>query len=108
KSVDVSPDGRYVAINAVEALFPLTHSDATVVAVYDRETGRIDVDGAQGGKSAGVAINAGGRFVSLGAGINAAGTAPTPPIAVDRRLFQRCLFRRRPRSFRGFPIFSAL
>jgi Tol biopolymer transport system component len=84
-SVDITPDGRFI-------VFGITHPSVLVsadpgtglIAVYDRQTTRVEAVGEQVGGARQVTINSSGRFVSGSSGHYRA--AMFGPILLDRQL----------------------
>jgi hypothetical protein len=75
-ALDLTPDGRFVAMELRGTLVNGLHF--TPLVVYDRQTGRVEIDNlGDGSRDPGIAISGNGRIVSVGGGrlVNIGATA---------------------------------
>ena len=66
--VDLTPDGRLIAVTVERGGATLFEPSTTLMFTYDRQTQQIETLSERGGGGGEIAINASGRFVSIGVG----------------------------------------
>jgi len=82
--VDLTPDGRLIAVTVERAGDSLFALSTTTMFIYDRQTQQIEVLAERSGGGGETAINASGRFVSIGVGTHRGGIT-FPGLTFDRQ-----------------------